>query len=430
LRYNFSNGVQISAKEILRHPLHRKVIGDLLPQAKSATSVFAQWPLSQQGDGSFVSHAVTELEEILQALLSHVAMKHRQGKLELYLQTKNAPGKAMKIHSIEFDPAQEVDWRVDFTERKELETEFKLVSFRKQVLTFFESFAVEPNDQILLVHPWQREFSSLQQTLSRLGGETLQAEGKMPTIHALGEMPAKAILKHLRSRLIPVKVTGESRTLSPHQSQTEVRLDENGAFYVQHEARVFGQKNLVRKGWTSKTVLYLHTLSNGIPFLLKEEAKEIATRARTKREWDMKILKHLGILQYLFTETLSLHFDGTLLDGTRVEKKALFSSLHEKIQSLLIAGTGGIFVRDVPLADLCSKSVLACFEDFIEIALKSTEASESFYSEQGEVILEGVVEREFRLLFEMLKKMALTTSGEAFRRSRTPLLSKTYSGDF
>lgn len=424
VRYNFSNGMQLSVKEILRHPLHRRVSMDLLPQPKSESPLFTQWPLNQHGENMFISQEMQTLEDIMQGLLARVAQSHRQKKIDVYLQTKGHPQKALKIQSIEYDPVNEVDWRVEFAEKKELEAEFTLMSFRKQPLYFYESFAVEATDGVIVVHPWLREFSLLQETLAGLSEDLFIREGSMPTVDVVGELETKMLLKYLRQRSLPVKISGESRTLSPQQSQTEIRLEESGAFYIQHEARVRGQKNLVRRGWSAKSALYLQTLSQGLSMMLGEDVREIATRSRAKREWDLKLLKHLGILQYIFLETLSYHFEGVLTDGRRVEKEQLFLALHEKIQNLLIAGTGGIYVRELPLVDLCSKSVLACFEDFVNITLKNIHASDAFYSENGEVIMEGVVEREFRLIYELLKKMAFVTGGEAFKKSRTSFLAR------
>lgn len=428
--YNFSNGMQISSKEILRHPLQRKVPGELLPQAKQpGTPLLAAWPLVQNDKG-FASQSLLELEEIMQALLDRVATWHRRKRIELFLQTKSQPGKALPLSSLEFAAANEVDWRVDFTERKELETEFALISHRKRPLAFFESFAVDATDGVIVVHPWLREFSQLQETLSNLSEHLFVAGNEMPRFDVLGEYETKVVLKHLRARAIPVKMSGESRTLEPHQSVTELRLTEDGTFVIQHDARVAGQKNLVRQGWTTKSALYLQTLSRGLPYLLNVEPRDIAARAGSKRDWDMKILKHLGILQYLMFETLSFHFEGALSDGRQPRADEIFQALHEKIRALLIAGPGEAFVRETPLTELCSRSVLACFEDFSKITLKSLEASEAFYSENGEIILEGVVEREFRLIHELLSRLAVVTSGEIFRRTRTPLLSKISTGDF
>lgn len=424
VRYNFSNGLQISAKEILRHPLHKKVPGELLPQIKGVTPIFNRWPLIQSTDKIFVSQAVEEMEEIAQTLLAQVAEAHRQGKIDLYLQTKSLSPKAMDLHSVEFDPVHEVDWRVEFNDRKELETEFKLVSFRNRELNFYESFAVDPVDGVVVVYPWLRELSRLQEVLSNLSETLVLGEKQMPTIRVTGELLTKSILKHLRSRPIPVKISGESRTLAPDQSRVQIHFNTEGAFYVQHDARVLGQKDLSRRGWTSETDLYLQILSMGLPYLLGTEPRDIAARTRAKREWDIKLLKHLGILQYLFLEILACRFDGTLTDGTPVSVENLFTMLQPRIRNLLIAGAGSSFVRDVPLSELCSKPVLTCFEDFVNVTYKAVGKSESFYSESGEVILEGVVEREFRLLYELMKRLAADSGGETFRRSRSTLLSK------
>lgn len=435
LRYNFSNGMQISAREILRHPLQKKIPREILPLPIVANSIFSQWPLVHQKvhqKDIFISQSLRELEEIIQSLLANVARNLRQGQLELYIQTKNQPSKAMKIQTIEFDPTSEVDWRVEFVEKKELETEFKLMSFRKQSLFFFDSFALEKETRMLLVHPWFREWTQLTETLSGISARSTDLNFKaepMPTITLTGELEAKAILKYLRTRTIPVKISGESKTLTAQQSQTEIQLGENGEFFLQQSARILGQKDLARKGWTPRAELYLQTLSQGLPYLLNTEARDVATRARGKRDWDLKLLRNLGILQYLMLEILSFHYDGTLTDGSTVPREKIFNSLHEKIQALLISGTGVVLARDLTLSELCSKSVLFYFEDFVTKTFEILSKSESFFSEQGEVVLEGVVEREFRVIYELLKKLALSSGGEAFKKSRTSLLAKIWSGD-
>ncbi len=428
VNYNFSNGMQISAREILRHPLHKKVSLDLLPQSKLHTAIISKWPLIQTANGTFVSQAEVELEEIVQSLLARVAEAYRRGQITLYLQGQPSATTAMKITSLEFNPPQELDWRAEFTERSdaELETEFKLLCFRKEPLTFYHSFAVEPKSGTVIVHPWFQEFNLLQEKLSKLPEPLLIRNPDMPTVNVFGEFATKTVLNYLRSRFIPVKISGESRQVPENQSATEIRLNENGTFYIQHEARVLGQKNLVRKGWSSNSNsnLLFQTLSQGLSSILKSDAKDLAARTLTKREWDLKLLKNLGILQYIVLETLSVHFTAFLTDGTAVKKENLFTALHGRIHQLLIVGPGFSFVQGTALNQLCSAPVLKCFEDFIAHIFKSIHASESYYSESGEVILEAVVQREYRVIFELLKQLALVTGGEIFKRSRTSLLPK------
>lgn len=429
IHYNFSNGMQMSAREILRHPLHKKISLNLLPQKKTFTATIAKWPLIQTEDGAFVSQAELALVEIMQSLLDRVAQAFNRGQITLFLQGKNPASTAMKVTSLEFNPSQELDWRVDFSEKNpsRLESEFALVCFRKVPLTFFHSFAVEPASGTVIIHPWFREFNLLQERLSQLPEPTQIRAADKPTVNLNDELSAKIVLDFLRTRSISVKLTGESHHLTESQSATEIRLKDTGTFFIQHEARVSGHKNIVRKGWSSKANVLLQTLSQGLSLVLKSDAKDLAARSLTKREWDLKLLKHLGILQYLVFESLSLHFLGTLSDGRTVEKEKLFESLHTRIHQLLTAGPGFSFVQSTPLRELCSPSVLKCFENYIANIFKSIDSSESFFSEQGEIILDGVVQREFRVIFELLKQLAFVTGGEAFKRSRTSLLPKVSS---
>lgn len=424
IRYNFSNGVQLSAKHVLRHPLHRRVPGDLLPQALSTEpETFAQWPLLQKMEGLFVSQNLLEPVKVMQNLLTIVARKLEKDQVLVYLQTPGST-KALKLESIEFDPERELDWRVEFQERQELKTEIKLVNFRKEDLRFFESFAVEPKNGVVIVHPWMREFLELERVLRGLSPDLKPQVRGMPVVDLEGEIDTKIVLRHLRTRQIPVKITGESRRLEAGQSATEVRLDDQGRFYLQHEARVAGQINLVRRGFSMQSVLFLQALTQGLPFFLKSEPKDIASRTSSRRDWDLKLLKHLGILQYVFFEALHLHFEGALSDGSAASKEELLPALHAKIQPLLISGSGGTLVKDLDLTDLCSRPVLTALDEFVRMTYRALEHSEAFYSEAGEITLEGVVEREFRVIFELVKRLAWVTKGEVFRRSRTGFLTK------
>ncbi|KYG62417.1 hypothetical protein AZI86_16425 [Bdellovibrio bacteriovorus] len=431
--YNFSNGLQLSSREILRHPFHRIVPRELLPQPrKENVDVFQRWPLGQQKENVFLSHNMREVADIMQALFAQIVTEHRQGKIPLYIQTKFEPERGFLVRSVSFDPSEELDWRVEFADKQELIAEFKLVSSRKKFYHFFDTFALQPEDGAMIVHPWLTEFRGLEQSLSLLGEDRAEltfTPGAMPSVEVTGDLEAKSLLKHLRHRSIPVKITGGSETLGAERSLTDIYLNDKGDFYIQHRARVMGQKDVISRGWTPRSVLYLRALSEGLPYLLNSDAKDMATKSRRSREWDIKLLKHLGVLQYLLLETLSYHFEGELTDGRIVSEKEIFPLLHGNVHALLIAGSGVILAKDMTLSELISKPVLSCFEDFVSKTLKVMKSPESFYSEAGEVILEGVVEREFRLIFELLKKLALRTRGEIFRKARTSFLSRIWDGD-
>lgn len=450
--YNFSHGVQVSAKDILRHPLYKKVPAELLPRtrkgsdpASASDSVWERWPLANVRGGIFFSQNLRDLEAIMQNLLAEIALQLRQKKIKVFLQSSLQEQKALSLEQIEFDSSRELTWRVDFSEKKSLEAEIKLISREKSTFFFFENFALDPKAGLILPLDWFREWKELREKvqavqppeaisahLASVQGVHL-ASDSMPRIDLIGEHAIRRLLAYLRSRLLPVHIVGDSRTLKPERSYIEIHLNEAGHFDLCLGARVstteHSEKDLIRRGWTPHLVRYLKALSEGVTYLAGQEARDIAGRSRRKRDWDLKLLKHLGILQYLTLEALSVHFEGHMLDGKVVGKEHLFSALENKIQNLLVSHSGEILAREAPLRELCSLAVVKHLEDFLVSIFKTLPEKEFFYSEQGEVILQGAVEKEFRLLFEILRMMALYSNGEVFKKSRTSLLARIWSGD-
>ncbi|MFS4458310.1 DEAD/DEAH box helicase [Bdellovibrio sp. HCB2-146] len=434
LRYNFSHGLQVSAREILRHPLQKIVPKELLPQRRSADeATLVRWPLALQKAGVFISQNIRDLEEIMQSLMSVVIRNLEQGKIQVYLQAGHDPEKALQIREIQMDPAMELHWRVDFDDRSDgLEGEFKIIGTQKNDFIFFENFAVQPEAGVLVPYSWENERQVVDNYVRGLYnhdhvGDTFPEIAS--TLRLTNEFEITSLLKYLRSRSIPVVVEGGVQVLNARDSLSEIHLDEKGGFFVQHRADVRGEYSVSRKGWTLATQKYLKTLSLGIPFYLDTDARNVASRMGRKKDWDLKLLRHLGVLQYLFVEILSYHFDGHLTDQRVVTPEGLFPALHERIQNLLVSGTGELLSRDKSLEELCSRSVLVCFENFVTKTLEALKGGESFYSERGELIVEGLVEKDFRLLYEILKRMALVTGGEIYKKSRTTLLSKIWTGN-
>lgn len=438
VRYNFSDGSQISARDILRHPSYKFVPSGLLPQPPKAqveSPGAALWPLTQQRDHLFASQNLREVEGVLQVLLEAVAVACRQKNVEVYLQTTAQAGHALRLSRIDFDPATDLDWRVEFAEKTDrLEGEFKLISAHSRNFFFFESFALEPQEGVLLVHAWLREWAKLRETARQITEREEGADwenGQGPTLITESETEGKLLLKYLRSRSIPVRLSAGTQTLSAGQSLVEIHFEDSGDFQIFKKARVRGQKDLSRRGFSAKTILFLRALSEGIPYFLDTPAVEIAGRSGRKREWDLKLLRHLGVLQYVFMETLSFHYDGALTDGREVKAEEILPALYGRLQPLLIASSGGWTLnRDIPLTDLCSRQALACFDEFVGRLLKTLQESDSYFSEAGEVILEGIVDKEMRLVYEMLKRAALDTAGDVFRKSRSPFLERVWTGNW
>lgn len=434
VRYNFSGGVQVSAKDILRHPLHRMVPAQLLPPTlKTIPAVFQKWPVLQQATHSFVTQVLSEVEAVMQYLLSEIASAHRSGLVEVYLQHKDRRDWALKLKRIDFDLGDEIYWRVDLQEKIQLETEFQLINKTKSALSFFQSFAVDKEDATILVHPWLLEFTRLQEICKMPEAQEVANNsqlhlGTMPRFNVEGEAATRRIIRELRQRPIPVKLSGESALLTSEQMTTEVHLQENGSFFFQHQLRPKtvdkAQKYRQRTGWSEQSKKWIMALSEGLPTYLSTDIKDLASGSRRKREWDLKLLRHLGILQYVFFETLSYYYDGQLTDGSKVEKERIFQSLTGRIHGLLTSGRDAEIFNGDKLEELCSQSTLVLFEKFIEDVLQLLPTAESFYSEDGEIVVTGIFEREGRILYSLIKALALNTGGEVFKRSRTSFLSR------
>lgn len=428
VRYNFSNGMQFAAQDILRHPLAKKVPIHLLPHHKFEISpADPQWPLLSRYKNSFKSHMVTEVENIMQALMNQIAKAISQKSAPVYLQTFSDLSRAFKIEKLEVDLKPELDWRILINEYQKYSCEFKLISKGPAEIYFLSSFAIRPQDQAILLYPWRNEFICLDEKLKNFGSDVEIFKNHSPQFEIENLTHAKKTIQYLKTRSIPVAIGGETVTVSPSYQKLHVYLSDKNEFRISAHARlaslansqVASQKDLIKNDWSEISHTLIASLSEGLSCFLKAEAKDLASHQARRREWDLKILKHTGILQYLTYEVLHYLIHDELSDGRIVDNETLFVTLHENLKNILIAGPGNTFFQDQTLSDLCSKSVLIYFEQWVDFLITGFSANESYYSENGEVILEKWVEKEFRLIFTLLQKMIFDSSAEFFKKPRS-----------
>lgn len=110
------------------------------------------------------------------------------------------------------------------------------------------------------------------------------------------------------------------------------------------------------------------------------------------------------------------------------EPKNAFKLLTPKIHSLIVTGDGVSLDKTIPLEELCSKSVLNLFEEYMAKVSRMLGERDALYTPRGEYLFAGSVERQFRVVYEILKYMALSTQGSCFKRARTGLLTKIWDG--
>ncbi len=428
VRYNFSNGVQLSSREILRHSYRNLVPRELLPASIRKTAVTPGWPFLHRHESTFISRDLSDIEEVLQELLVRVGKSLSQGKVKFYLQSEASLNKAIQVKSIAFDAGEEFHWDVQFEGETSVLTKVSLQPFDAgKKYFFFQSFALDIESGKVVAFPWLREVEILKEFF----GKILQQK----SIDCLlpfsfeGHQETSAFLKLIRSRPIPVQVCGGTHHLPARSSVLEMHFKNDGGFHLEHVFPQEEKPSLHYRGWSTPAVLIIKTLSLGLSTLMSADVKSLVSRSGSKREWDMKMIRHLGVLQYLALETLSLYFDEHLTDGTVCSQQHVVTALHSNIQAFLVAGEGTVLDRSQPLSELCSRPVIASLESFVAQIFKSLSETYSVFTPDGEMIYAGLVERDFRVLYEILKQLALSTQGACFKKGRTSFLSRIWDGD-
>jgi superfamily II DNA or RNA helicase len=428
LRYNFSDGTQVSSREILRHPYVAKVPRELLPSSARKLSAEPSWPLLPRTKESFISRELNEIEEVMQELLRRVLKKLQAKQLVLNLGAEGNPNVGLQIKEVSLEVSEYFHWDIQFEGESSVMTRAALRSFEiHRRFMFFQSFALDIENNLLVVFPWGREAEVLQDFFKQT--HELKVTDIFSPFSIEGHQETSLFLKVLRLRPLPIQIRGGSHRLSSKSSALEVHFKSSGTFHLEH---VFerSEKGPVRQvGWSTPAVLVLKALSQGLTTVIQGDLKSIITRAGKKRDWDLRLMRHLGVLQYVTLEALSLRFEGRLTDGSVCEEQNLVTALHSSIQVLLVAGESTVMDRDLPLTELCSRTAISCLYSFVNQVFKAIQDSSSVFDVDGELIYQGTVERDLRLLLELLKQLSNSSQGQCFKKTRTSFLSRIWDGD-
>lgn len=422
IRYNFSSGEQVSAQEILRHPLGRVVPLDFLPQLYTKIEKNPLRPYipiiynAFRLRGQFRSQAFTEVDEIIQDLLHRLIRLQQNQKIEIYLQTYLRPTLAIKAEALDFQVNEYFDWRVIVDSHPSYKAEFKLINIFKEPAFYFSSFAFITNVNKVIFHAWKNEFSALNDFFIQNG---ISLKPAQPPTHfeIPSELEAKKTIRYLRQRSVALKLQGENTTLAPDRYVTEIHLGED-SIEVFNQGR--DEKSVYRrKGFSEVLEIIKGTLSEGLGYFLKAQAKDLASTQPSRREWDLKLLKHTGIIQYITFECLYILFHKKLSDERTSSQQTLLQDISRNIQSILIQGPGSSFVQDRSLNDLCSKSVLIYLQKWIDYVFENCTSDDSAFTENGEVVFQNLIQKEYRLLLSLFEKIVFESQGEIFKRARS-----------
>ncbi|MFP5519457.1 MAG: DEAD/DEAH box helicase [Bdellovibrionia bacterium] len=426
VRFNFSDGTQITAADILRHPYKTCLPRELWPQPVENTFMGLQWPLLQSDKHIFVSKDLEDVEQVIQQLLKKIATKLSQGSLKVYLQADFLMRRAQEIKEISFDAGLEFSWAVEFGE----ESHFKLSTNKRGDTSdekphFFESFALFAEQKKLVVYSWMQEYKDIKRQLSNRFDAPKDIDAFDFSLKQSADI--SRLLQFLRKRPLPVEVAKGTHHLLESASALKVLFNEDAHYQVK---RIFQTpaREVTLSGFSSTMVELLHSLDDNVSLFLKKDLRDFVAPAGKKRDWDVKLLKHTGVMQYLTLETLMFHFNGHLMEQTPCDQDTIVAALHSKLHSLIVVGEGTILEKKLSLPDLVSKSALNLLEAYVQKLQHVLISAEAVYLPEGEFLFEGAFEREARWLLEVLKHMAFSTSGAIFKRSRTGLLGKIFTG--
>lgn len=444
--YHFSDGLCISSRVISLHPLRKLIPGLLLPDpddGHNGQMDYGPWVyLTHKSQSYYKWPELKTTERMMQGLLRRVISAVNAGNLKFFIQEATRPSNIIKINAIVENFKEKFIWQASCSSNP---WSGSLVLVPQKTPSTWEALdagGVDPVDGLLSLHSFKNEIEMVKQVMSYYGPCGVQILSDASSFHStdssgknshdhfgIVEISDQETLFHgledLKARGYQIHFLGGSYNISMGGYESEIHLSRSGDFHLSYGIKTAGDLNLSLKfsGVTRQTCNVLFSLKSGIPQVLGYEAKDMASRSYPKREWDMKLLKHLGIFQYLILELCSVVLEGQLTDGTVVKnRKKVFSQVSDNILNLLKNGL------DLPpgtsLEKLCSAKVLEYFEKFVKWFFENYEAQTKLYTSKGEITLEDLNKKDLQVVYALLKDYVLAVGGSCFQKSRSSFVEK------
>ncbi len=452
IQYVFSDGVVITAREILYHPYSLRIPTQLLPLLSKTHSLVLQAPWLHL----FPESRVTlwgHLKSVEQCLLSILFEAQANAKkrppedpLELWMALSadaEVPRRACAIQ--EFDVLLELKsrWTLEATQ-----SPYQALSSISQQsdpgaarLTFqhtpfkpggiiFENLEINTERGSVLFHPYRK---CLELGLFQMLGEDAMLWPSMPTLpmsfEVHGHQKIQKMVRQINEQLInrdyPQIIHPARTTLSNSQILGSVNLEKSGKFSFSREFNFCDQKTQV---WNLPLIaqIFAEGLEGGIGATTGKDHRIFAQdRKGQRRDRDLKVLKHSGIFHCILLEFLSFSLGKKSFDGKPIKSGPEFiEHLLEKLGILLfeIEKKAGFFELSPapPLDRLCSRNVI----DLIKRTLANWTAlldqdQESVFTAQGEICLQGGTRIIFQLFEGLLSSLAMRSRGQCFLKLRT-----------
>lgn len=221
------------------------------------------------------------------------------------------------------------------------------------------------------------------------------------------------------------------------KAKSEIHLDSEGRFFLIRQLQPADDSAQLQtfeypflNGFSFTALELLKILGDNISGHFNCAAKDLVSKSSPKRDFDLKLLRHTGLVNFLILEMLSVHFQGALSDGTLVKKPSdLLVLLETKIVALLAPDSGGA------LQELCTKQAYGRLKNFvtdIQQLIGEPEKNNirnTLLLPEGEFILPNLLDDELRLIYAVLVHTAMASNGDVFTKGRLSVLSKIFPFD-
>jgi superfamily II DNA or RNA helicase len=460
LQYVFSDGLVISAHQILYHAYAKYVPRHFLPLNINVKSPlqgdFTYSLMNGVGSGGHRTSWQIQAEQVLISILLSASRAVHQREIlrqmgedepdsiDLYFTVSDdvrIPRECLRLRSLELGKQGWGPWRLT----TDLAAPHSGVHYGRarleldpdelgDLMGLTESFIIDTSARKLVLHSFKEQVRRLE---TRIGSPTqiekpheLEGKSHLPglesglSVHLAGHALIESTVVDVSELL-----QGEGQKLRIFPAQTKIAAENitprllitgDGSFrfmtLIQRE-----HETLEAHGLPQASAYLLLNLQLGLGATTGLSASQIAhNRKGIKRERDLKILRHLGFAQMIFYDAANFAFGYPLSNGALAKDESdLFNSLFERLGSAVLKSEGWP-VQTGSLETLCSSNVINLIKGFVRQIVGDVHSRDlSLYMPDGELKLEGVMRSVVAFFHAMVSDLASGTDGACFTRART-----------
>ncbi|MGK5084435.1 DEAD/DEAH box helicase [Bdellovibrionota bacterium FG-1] len=412
LQYQFSDGTTLTALELLRHRFLKKVPKDLLPLRETSEAPIPGW-----------AHLI--LPEALSARYWYDKDMERAfiGLLARALKTKSKSANAPRVA---FTSSVLREQKRSTLEIQAIEFDAPPAEGSKSHWQLIPSPESRPNEAQLKFsgdsqHCWTIDGS----TLRFLPGPATASARPKSSTHIIANQEqitdeVQALNNFLTARDLPGVTLPEPLRLNatdPSVVRPEIRLDSTDTFRFALFLPAFNTRvwnpNPEARSW-------IYLLKDGIGAAAPVDKSELAHNHRgSKRDADLKLLRHCGFASCLFLETASYALEGKSSSGQEFANPKDFKAwLKTRLTTLALE----IIDKTEPLETVYSHRVVEfiwLLAQQIQDSLTKPRAWHCLVAGNWLTLEQGSLPIA-RFILQLLRGAALRTGGLCFTKARTP----------